>query len=90
MKRLFFLVLFGLSLSLSAQKTPIALFYPDSLLSNAPFVNIDTSSQISTGILWDRIVPNIYLPAFTGNNEDTAAWGNSSRLNSALQIKILF
>lgn len=52
------------------------------LLSNAPFIHIDTSSQISTGILWDRIVPNLYLPAFAGNNEDTAAWGSIARLTA--------
>lgn len=87
MKRIILLALFSLSLNLLAQKTPIALFYPDSLLSNAPFINIDTSSQINTGILWDRIVPNIYLPAFTGNNEDTAAWGNITSFQPAMDLR---
>ena len=57
------------------------------LLSNAPFIHIDTSSQISTGILWDRIVPNLYLPAFAGNIEDTAAWGNVTSFQPAMDLR---
>jgi hypothetical protein len=70
MKNLFLLIVFSL-LFYACIKEEQSVTH-----KNTPFVNVDTSSQISTGILWDRIVPNLYLPAFAGNNEDTAAWGN--------------
>ena len=62
MKKLviFFLVLS--SFSALSQKYPATYFFADSLLSTKPFQYIDTSSQITTGILWDRAHPNIYLP----------------------------
>lgn len=63
MKKLISAGLFLLCLNAYGQKGPFSLYYPDSLLSTNPYQFIDTSSQITTGILWDRIIPKLHLPS---------------------------
>ncbi len=74
-------------LSLCGQKIPFSFYYADSLLSETPFQNLDTSSFITTGILWDKVLPNINLLAYQGNSEDTARAGNITSFAPALDIK---
>ena len=64
MKKFFLVFLLFYCFAAYSQKYPATYFFADSLLSNKPFQHIDTSSQITTGILWDRAYPNIYLPAY--------------------------
>jgi hypothetical protein len=71
--------LFLLALSLNGQKMSAMFHYGDSLLREDPFEHIDTSSAITTGVLWDRIVSNIQLPAYSGSSEDTAPLTHDSR-----------
>lgn len=87
MRKTFSAGLLLLCLSLYGQKVPFTFHFSDSLLSENPYQNIDTSSIIATGILWDRTVPNIYLPDFTGNIEDTAAYGNLTSFQPAMDLR---
>jgi len=64
MKKSLLAGLFLLALGLNGQKMSVMFRYSDSLVSENAFEHLDTSSYITTGVLWDRIVPNIYLQAY--------------------------
>ncbi len=83
-------LLFGglfMALSLAGQHKPLYYQVADSLLNATPFQYLDTSSQISTGILWDRAVPNLSFAAYTGSNEDTVRGGNRTTFQPAIDLR---
>jgi hypothetical protein len=58
-----------------AQLEHIRYQIPDSLLNDQPFTKLDTSSYLSTGVLWDRTIPNLDFLAYQGYNDGDTAEG---------------
>ena len=58
---------------IQAQSYHILLEIPDSVLAENPFEQLDTSSYLTSGVLWDRAVPNVDFGNYSGAPTDSAA-----------------
>jgi hypothetical protein len=68
-------LLLSLTFSAYAQLNHIRYQVPDSLLNDQAFAQLDTSSYLTTGVLWDRAIPNLDFLAFQGYNDGDTAEG---------------
>lgn len=75
--RILAIILFGLSLNSFAQSQKARLSIPDSLLNGNGYDSISSISHLSTGVLWDRVIPHVDLLSSNGTTELDSAQGMS-------------
>lgn len=89
-KQLILLITFTLfTINSKAQINHIAFQVPDSLLNNSPFIQLDSSSLVSSGIFWDRIIPNFDFESFQGEIDDEAT-GSRLFYQTYIDVKSAF
>lgn len=72
-KPTYLFILFLLTINSQAQINHIGFHVPDTIFNEHPFQQLDSSSYITSGVLWDRIKPNFDFESFKGGIDDRAS-----------------
>lgn len=77
------------SINSRAQINHIAFQVPDSIFNDHPFSQLDSSSLITSGVFWDRIIPHVDFESFQGAI-DAEATNSSVFHQTYLDVKSAF
>ncbi len=88
-KTIFLISISLLAINSKAQINHIGYQVPDSIFNENPFIQLDSSSYITSGVLWDRINPNFDFEVFQGEIDDLATNSNLF-YQSYIDIKAAF